>query len=62
MGIGTVFGHSETKDLPFLPHAPWLGTRRNNTEMIPPMADLAQDSWEARNGDNTVNTSPEAER
>lgn len=44
------------------PRAPSPGERRTNTGKTLPMADLAQDSWEDINGDNTVNTSPEAER
>jgi hypothetical protein len=52
---------TKTKTLPH-PQPPSLRERRTNTGKTLPMADLAQDSWEDINGDNTVNTSPEAER
>ena len=49
---------TKTKTLPH-PQPPSLRERRTNTGKTLPMADLAQDSWEDINGDNTVNTSPE---
>lgn len=49
------------QDSVLAPHSP-LGERSGNTWNTPPMLDLAQERWEAVNGDNTVNTFPEAEK